>query len=61
MHFVRISPTQLINLELITRIEIQSQGDVRYTTLHFTGEGSYRCTEEESEVLLPLLKEHIKK
>jgi len=61
MLFVRISPTQLVNLELINRVEIQSQGDIRYTTVHFTGEGSYRCTEEESEVLLPILKEYIKK
>jgi len=61
MHFVRISPTQMINLDMITRVEINVQGDIRYTTIYFTGEGSYRCTEEESEVVLPILKDQLEK
>lgn len=61
MHFIRISPTQLVNLEQVARVEINISGEIRYTTLYFLGGNSYRCTEEESEVLLPILKDVIQK
>lgn len=52
MKFVRISVSEVINLEAITRIETYRTQQISYITIHFTGGSSYRCTEEESEELL---------
>lgn len=56
MQIVRLSPTQFINLELITRIEVYETDDIKYSTVHFTDGESYRCTEEETEALLPMIE-----
>ena len=53
MNFVRISSSQIINLNAVTRIEIY-EGDIgSHTTIHFQDGEKYRCTEEEAAKLLP--------
>ncbi len=56
MNFVKISDTQIVNLDLVTRVEIYMTQDIRYTTVFFTGGESYRLTEDESELLIRFLK-----
>lgn len=55
MQIVRISSYQFVNLELITRIEVYETEESRYCTVHFTSGESYRCTEEETEALMPMV------
>lgn len=61
MRFMRISPSEVVNLEQLTRIETYQTQEVSYLTLHFVGSETYRCTEEESEYLMkriaPLIEE----
>lgn len=61
MNFVKLSETQLVNLDRVTRIEIFESEEVKYTTMHFVDGESYRCTEEESSVLLPHVETHLNK
>ncbi len=51
MRLVRISLSEFINLDLVTRMEVFVTEDLRYMTVHFASGTSYRCTEEETEVL----------
>lgn len=55
MRLMQVSPSQYINLEYLTRVEIVESRDIKYTILHFSGAESYRCTEEETEELLPII------
>lgn len=57
MKLIQISPTQFINIEHITRIEISETRDLKYLILHSTGGVSYRCTEEETEAFLPIVED----
>ena len=57
MRMMQISPTQYINLEYLTRVEIMESRDIKYAILHFTGVESYRCTEEETEEIIPIVKD----
>jgi len=59
MKYVRISQFQYLNLDAITRIEIYKTEDIRYCTVHFVDGEPYRCTEEESSVLLPMIDKRI--
>ncbi|MCB2155357.1 hypothetical protein KQI84_10760 [bacterium] len=53
MNFVRISSSQIINLNAVTRIEVY-EGDIgSHTTIHFQDGEKYRCTEEEAAKLMP--------
>lgn len=61
MHFVRISPTELINLDHVTRAEIFLADEVRYVSVHFSNGESYRCDEEETEALLDALEKVVAK
>jgi hypothetical protein len=56
LHFLKISTTQVINLDTISHIEIYETGEACYATLHFTSGQSYRCTEDETEVLVPYIE-----
>lgn len=56
MKFIRISPSEVINLEQVARIETYIAQDIRYLTIHFIGGASYRCTEDESEQLMAHVK-----
>lgn len=56
MRFLRISPMQVVNLEQVTRVEAYEAHDVQYVTIFFTDGNSYRCTEDESSVLLPVIE-----
>ena len=56
MQIVRLSPFQFINLEQITRVEIYQTEETQYCTVHFTDGESYRCTEEETAALLPMIE-----
>lgn len=55
MRFLRISPMQVVNLEAISRVETYESHDIRYVTIYFVDGHSYRCTEDESTVLLPAM------
>lgn len=52
MQLVRISPTQIINLDHVTHAEIFLADEVRYMSVHFSNGESYRCDEEETEALI---------
>lgn len=52
MKFIRISPSEVINLDQVARVETYMTQEIRYITVYFTGGESYRCTEEESEQLM---------
>jgi hypothetical protein len=51
MRLVRISHSQFLNLDSVTRMEVFVTEDLRYMTVHFASGTTYRCTEEETEVL----------
>ena len=55
MRYIRISPMQLINMETVTRIETYESHQVFYLTIFFVDGSSYRCTEDETSVLLPIV------
>ena len=56
MQIVRLSQFQFINLEMITRVEVYETDDIQYCTIHFTDGESYRCTEEETAALMPMIE-----
>jgi hypothetical protein len=57
MKLIQISPSQFINIEQLARVEITESRDLKYLVLYFTGGGTYRCTEEETEVFLPIVED----
>ena len=52
MKFVRLSNSNIVNLESIVRLEIYHTDLVTYATITFMTGESYRCTEEESAILI---------
>jgi len=61
MQFVRISPTQILNLDHVTHVEIFLADEVRYMSVHFSNGESYRCDEEETEALVAALEKIVAK
>ena len=57
MKLIQISPAQYINIDHLVRVEIMESRDIKYMILHFAGGTSYRCTEEETEAFLPVVKD----
>ena len=57
MKFIQVSPMEIINMENVTHITINQMHDIAYTTLHFVGGQTYRCTEEESILVVKFLKD----
>ncbi len=43
-------------MDEVTRIELYNNDDVTYASMHYTDGEHYRCTEEETAVLLPYLE-----
>ena len=59
MRIVRISLSEYLNLDKETRMEVFASEDTRYMTVHMAGGGSYRCTEEETEVLMAYVVDNL--
>lgn len=61
MQFVRISPTQILNLDHVTHVEVFQADEVRYMSVHFSNGESYRCDEEETEALMAAVEKLLAK
>ena len=61
MQLVRISPTQIVNLDHVTHVEIFLADEAKYVSVHFTNGQSYRCDEEETDALLKAIDQAIGK
>ncbi|MEQ8821631.1 MAG: hypothetical protein RLY93_15455 [Sumerlaeia bacterium] len=59
MQFIKLSKSQIINLDCVNRIEVYEDENASHTTIHFIDGRTYRCTEEEAEALVILINSHI--